>query len=32
VGKIARYTEEHQCIRARRGHQAPLFLAAAFSS
>ena len=32
VGEIARHTEEHQRVRTGGGHQAPAFLAAAFSS
>ena len=32
VGEIARHTEEDQCVRTGGGHQAPPFLAAAFSS
>ena len=32
VGEIARHTEEHQRVRTGGGHQAPPFLAAAFSS
>ena len=32
VGEIACHTEEHQRVGARRGHQAPPFLAVAFSS
>jgi hypothetical protein len=32
VGQITRHSEEHQCVRTGGSHQAPAFLAAAFSS